>query len=207
MKEIFHQSTEQGVEKVNFSIFHEYFPDAEIKEAGIKDIPKKALEYFEFKSSQFLLPDEYKPENFEKFFTVRHTDDITTFIAQQTKTYYHGDIEKLTFFADYNGEDIIGRAELRLNIKCAQEDEEYFRNKPFVGWIETNEDSRKSGLGTKRLFLMNAISQMCYSQPVYSDTLNSPQMKNVWEKLVELGSATKFRERNHDRYVFLDKKL
>jgi hypothetical protein len=193
-------------EEVVLSVFKKYFPDAEICEVGLADIPKKVLEYFEFKSSQFLDPDKYKKNNFENFFVVRHRDGLLTYVAQQTKDYNDNDVEKLTFFADYKNDAVVGRAELRLKIKCAKEKEPYFKNKPFVGWIETKENLRKSGLGTKRLFLMNSVSQMCYNLPLYSDTVNSPEMKSLWEELVKSGMATKFKEGDYDRYVVLEKK-
>lgn len=198
---------EHSIEKINFLVFNEYFPNAEIKEIVLSDIPEKVLEYFEFKSSQFISPNQYKPNNFERFFAVKYADNNTTFLAQQTKMYDNGDAEKLTFFADVIEKDVIGRAELRLNVKCAIENEEYFKNKPFVGWTETNEDLRKSGMGTRRLFLMNAIAQMCYGLPLYSDTVNSPQMKKIWEKLVESGNAIKFKEGDKDRYKITLKNL
>lgn len=145
-------------------VFSEYFPDGKIERINMAEVPAEALKYFEFKDRQFVSPKE-KPSGFEDFLVVRHADGKQTFIAQQTKTYSEsfleaGDTERLTYFVDADGDKIIGRSELKLNIKCPKECREYFKDKPFVGWIETDKNSRGQGLGTRRMYLMNAYSQM-----------------------------------------------
>ena len=57
-------------EKVNSSVFSEHFPGSEIKEITANEIPENVMKYFESKSAQFILPDDYKPGNFEKFFII-----------------------------------------------------------------------------------------------------------------------------------------
>jgi len=203
-------------EKVNFQkeagdfaekakIFLEYFPEGEIETVATAEIPEEVLHFFEFKSGQFLSPNDYTLGNFDNFFRVRHRDGKATFLAQQTKTYPKGfleagDTERLTYFVDMGGDKIIGRSELRLNVKCPKECLEYFKDKPFIGWIETDKNLRGRGLGTRRLYLINAYSRMLYGLPLYSDTVNSPEMKSLWETLVKQGKAEKFEEVNYDRF-------
>ncbi len=191
-------------------VFSEYFPDGKIESVTIADVPEEVLHFFEFKSGQFLSPNDYTLGNFEDFFRVRHCDGKETFLAQQTKTYPQGfleagDTERLTYFVDVDGDKIIGRSELRLNTKCPEEYLEYFKDKPFIGWIETHEDLWKQGLGTRRMYLMNAYSRMLYGLPLYSDTVNSPRMESLWETLVKKGKAGKFKEVEYNRFNVLGK--
>ncbi len=189
-------------------VFSEYFPDGEIEKVAVADVPEEVLHFFEFKSGQFLSSNDYKLGNFEGFFRVRHRGGKETFLAQQTKTYPKGfleagDTERLTYFVDMDGDKIIGRAELKLNVKCPKEYLEYFKDKPFIGWIETDKNLRKQGLGTRRMYLMNAYSRMLYGLPLYSDTVNSLPMESLWEKLVGEGRARKFKEVEYNRFNVL----
>jgi hypothetical protein len=192
-------------------IFSEYFPEGRIEKINMTEVPEEALHFFEFKSGQFLSPNDYTLGNFENFFRVRHCDGKETFLAQQTKTYPKGfleagDTERLTYLVDMDGDKIIGRAELRLNLKCPEEYTEYFKDKPFIGWIETDKNLRGQGLGTRRIYLMNAYSRMLYGLPLYSDTVNSPEMENLWETLVRRGEARKFKEVEYNRFNALGKR-
>lgn len=189
-------------EKIDLSIFNEYFPDGKIEEITIDEVPENAMEYFESKSSQFTTSDNYIPKNFEKFFVINHAENNQTYLAQQTKTYDNIDeTEKLTYFVDINNGAIEGRSELRFNIRCKKENEIYFKNKPFTGWTDTEENARRKGLGTRRIFMMNAFSQMMHGFPLYSDTVITFEAKKMWEKLVSQGKAKKFKEDSNDRYV------
>jgi hypothetical protein len=193
----------QTPEHPAFSVFREYLPEAEIEECAITDLPAAALEYFEFKSSQFISADEYKPGAFEKIFVVKFPGGKTSYLAQQTKTYETtGEREKQTFIADVEDGEVTGVAELRFNVKCAKKNKAFFKDKPFIGWTETR-GPKKTGAGTRRAFLMNAIARMCYGLPLYSDTLTSADMKKLWEKLTAQGKARKFKEDEVDRYVLL----
>ena len=105
-----------------------------------------------------------------------------------------------------NNDKKMGHSELRFNIKCAEENEKYFKNKPFTGFTSTEESARRTGLGTRRIFLMNAYAQMNYGFPLYSDTAISEGAKKMWEKLVQQGKAERFKEGPHDRYVLKTEK-
>lgn len=193
-------------EKSFFDKFEECFPSVKIKEITKQDIPTAAMDYFEHKSRSFINVDDYRPGNFEKFFVVEYDDGRKTFLAQQTKVYKEeAGTERSTYFFDMENNKILGRAELRFNIKHPKKYERYFKNKPFVGWIETEKESRREGLGRSRLRLMGAFSQALYGLPLYSDTIISPEAKLMFESLVEKGEAKKFKEGPHDRYVLLEK--
>src|SRR4030042_2157230 len=197
MIEILKQSQEDS----QFSIFNKYFPDGKISEVSVEIIPRGAMKYFEGKSSQFISPDKYKPGNFEKFFLIQHADGSKTYLAQQTKTYDTSrTTEKLTYFIDIREEEVVGRSELRHCVNWNKGSQKYFKDKPFVGYTSTKEGMQRTGLGTRRLFMMNAYSLMDYGLPLHSDTLMSPEAEILWEKLAERGMAIKFKEGERDRY-------
>ena len=115
---IYFKRSEPKKETFALSVFNEYFPDGKIKELRPEEIPENVMTYFESKSAELILPEDYKPKNFEKFFAVTHPDNKQTFLAQQTKKYSDKNLaEKVTYFADLENEKIMGRAELVLNIQ------------------------------------------------------------------------------------------
>jgi len=178
------ERSEPQKETYNLAVFNEYFPDGKIKELRPEEIPEDVMIYFELKSSELLMPEEYKPKNFEKFFVVTHPDNKQTFLAQQTKEYSKKIlIEKVTYFADFENEKIMSRAELVFNTRCDKKYEKFFKNKPFVGWISTPRDVRKTGMAKRIILMMNAYSQAAYNLPLYSDTNFTDSGREFTEKL------------------------
>ncbi len=166
------------------------------------DIPLDVMNFFENRSKQLILPEDYEPGNFEGFQAVRHENGDITYIARQTKTYStNRETEQLNYLIDFNNQnEETGYAELRLN----ETNSSYFKNKPFVGFSNTETKYRKQGLGTRRLLTMNALAQSQYHNPLNSDTLLSKGAENLWKGLVKKGLARTYQEGNHTRYVFLD---
>jgi len=197
----------QRLERLNqengkqFVIFKEFFPNGEIERIKLTDIPVKAINYFERKSRQFTLSKKYKTGNFDAAYAVKHDNGDRTYIVVQRKTYDANNEEELIYFAEMREEKMIGSGELRYNDSNKSE---YFKGKPFVGSIHTEKNFRKRGLGTRRIKLMHAMSRMQYSLPLYSDTLNTEELKNLWENLVKKGKAKKIKEGENDRYVIID---
>lgn len=172
--------------------FKEYFPQGDIREITQENIPDFVRELFERKSQQFVDIKDYRPRNFQRFFLITHSDNSKTYVAQQTKTYNtNKNTEILSYFVDSSDEEVLGYSELRFNISNRSE---YFQDKPFVGYTNTEQKYRKKGLGTRRLLMMNAFSKALYSLPLYSDTLVSGDAKPVWEKLVDQGKAKKLKK-------------
>lgn len=184
-------------------IFHEYFPAGEIEVARIEDLPSDVWYFFEKKSEAHLTKSEYQPKSFSRLFRVRHKNGDVTYLAVQTKIYNtKQDAEELIYFADTRRDKMIGYSELHFNISSKSP---YFKNKPLVSFTQTYNNYVKQGLGTRRLFLMNAMTQMLYKLSLYSDTLNSPDMKKIWESLVKQGKASKFKENEYDRYAIISR--
>ncbi len=184
----------------NFAKFKEYLPDVQIKEININDIPKEALDFFIDKGMQFADPDRNEPNDFKKFLVLEYGDNDHIYVAIKTKNYSLGeedDVEESTYFFDIKENKSIGYSEIRYKEDI---ESEYFKDKPFIGIIRTDKALKTTGLGTRRMNAMNAISRMLYNLPLYSDTVNSPEMKSLWEGLVEKNKAEKFKEDENDRY-------
>ncbi len=184
----------------NFAKFKEYLPDVQIKEININDIPKEALDFFIDRGMQFVDPNRNDPNDFKKFFVLEYGDNDYIYVASKTKNYSLGeeeDVEESTYFFDIKNNKPIGYSEIRYKEST---ESEYFKDKPFIGIIRTDNDLKTTGLGTRKMNAMNAISWMLYSLPLYSDTVNSPEMKSLWEGLVKRNKAEKFKQDDNDRY-------
>ncbi|MDA2936086.1 hypothetical protein MYX06_02620 [Patescibacteria group bacterium AH-259-L05] len=182
--------------------FSEYFSNGQIEEIEIDEVPENIMKHFEGKSKSFILPDEYQPGNFEKFFVIKHENGNKTFVAQQTKNYSdNGTTEKLTYIVDVDKNGAyIGHGAINISTP-----DEYFKNKPFVDYTKTLKEHRKKGLGTRRLYLMNAVSQMLYGRPLHSALTRGPKAESLWQKLAANGEAKKIKQGDRDRYVFVVK--
>jgi hypothetical protein len=195
------QSDNSSNDKELLMKFDKFFKEGDVKELQIEELPEDILKFFENNSARFILPKDYKPENFKNFLLVNHENGDQTYIANQTKKYDNKNVEDLSYLVDYRGEDNLGHAELRYNHSS---DSEYFKDKPFVGYTVTEEKYQKQGLGRRRLFLMNALAETLYNNPVYSDTIITDEAKNLWEKLVQENLVKKIKEGDKDRYVMID---
>jgi len=193
-------------------VFAHWFPGAQITAITPEVVPTATLEIFEYRSRCFIDPATYEPLNFSALYLITHKDGSRTFAASQTKVLSNGP-EESTYVVDISdNQEILGYSELRY---CFANSRKFFRGKPFEQWSGT-EKGRRGGLSTRRIFVMNALSQMIYGLPLYSSThfihdtdekgeRIQPQ-KLVWEKFVREGLARKFKERGQDRFVFTGQK-
>jgi len=187
------------------TVFRQYFPESTIKPISLEEIPEEPLLDFERKSKQFIDKKDYVPGNFRRLFRISHADLSSTYVVTQTKTYttIYNDTELLAYLVDISDDsEIQGFGELRYN-PFRQDD--FFRDKPFVGYTETLEKYRKKGLGTRRLKIMNALSQSLYGLPLHSDVSLIGEAEAVWKGLVRGGVADKLEEIGKNRYFFLTK--
>ncbi len=179
--------------------FCKFFRGSSIEEIDLNNIPKEAMTFFENHSELLISSKDYKPGNFEFFFLIKHSNGDITYLAQQTKNYHEKvGIERLTYFWETRNKENIGHGELRYNIS---DKDEFFKNKPFVGFSETEKEFQKQGLGKRRLLLMNAYSQMLYQLPLYSSDIITPKAENIWVQLEGEGLAQKLIGENRKRYV------
>lgn len=176
-------------EKISQAL-NEKMPGLKVVPISISDVPAEAMEYFKGKCECFRPEGSYSPEDFiEVYKVIRDDGSYQTFIAKEIKEIADYGVEECTYFADVNeNNELIGTSELRYRIGS---DSDYFKDKPFLGNIRNEEKFMRQGFGTKRMFLMDAYSRAIYSNPLWSDTLNSEEMVAVWEKLVSEGKAVK----------------
>jgi len=165
-------------------------------------IPNQVMEWFEGRSSLLIDPRNYLQGNFSAFYVINHQSGDRTFAARQTKTYdTNGDTEELVYLIDVDSDGIEeGHGEIRMNIS---NDDPYFKNKPFVGYTETEGGFRRQGLGTRRLLMMNTFTQMLYDLPLHSDTLIADDARRLWERLAVEGKAIKYPEGQNERFRFV----
>ncbi len=182
-------------------VFQQFFSQGSLSLCGANDVPRAAMDDFEGRSKAFIDVEDYKPGNFDWFMVVNHQDGHKTYITHQVKTYVtDNETEELTYFVDTTTEgENMGNGEMRFSLS---DEREYFKDKPFIGWIST-EDKFKGWDTLKRLSVMNAASQMLYGLPLYSDTLISNDGRRLCEAYVRMGKMRKFKEGEHDRYVFI----
>lgn len=178
--------------------FKQHFPNGEISEIKLTEIPEDILELFKNKYRALVSQEKQQPFEMSRFRKISHTDGSISYAATVTK-HYDGETgtEESTYIADVHESELSGYGELRKNLT---NNSDYFKDKPFVGFTKTENKFLRSDLALRRLYLMNAIAQSRYGQPVYSDTVISDEARELWENLVEQGKATKFKQGLHERY-------
>jgi len=164
------------------------------------DLPAIVLDHFESNSSKYIHPDNYVKGNFEKIFKITQSEDEVKYIAQQDKTYNtNGDTERIAYLVDTRGEDVTGYLEMRLGTTNLND---YFVNKPFVGFTRTNEGFLREGLAYKRLIEANDYSVAEHGHVLNSDSLMREEARKVWEKLEVEGKVERYDEGEKVRFRF-----
>lgn len=194
----------QHQEKIAFDRFREIFKHAEIHKIAYADIPDYVRDFLEGQAQKFIDPENYRIGNFSDTFQIDHKNADRSFVARTIKTFSNPDAtEDSIYVADTREDELIGYAEIRYN---HDQESPFFRDKPFVGITRTTKHPR-TGLGTRRIEEMNALTEMIYDQPLYSDTTMTEEAVQMWEKLVDNGNARKFNEGTRDRYVYVKSPL
>jgi hypothetical protein len=186
-------------------IFESYIKGSKIQEVTIESIPKEVLVFFEQRSALYVNIDVYKEKNFENFYEIIHNNADRSYVAVQTKEYPDGTVEKDTYFFDTRNNEELGYGEVRFNQRS---ENDYFKNKPFVGITRTLEKFQRQGLGKRRVLEMGAYTEMQYQLPLNSDSLLSAESKEVWENLINEDMAEKYIEAQggSERYRLLLKR-
>ena len=185
------------------AVFNEFFPAGEIKEAKLADLPE-AADILHKLAKMYLSAEKFDPNRFGFVRRIDHADGGQTYLASYEKDYGQagGGVEESTYLIDVNeAGEYCGYGEIR---NSSSTDSEYLKDKPFVGYTRTEKGKSQKGFGLRRLAMMNAVSHMLYGQPLYSDTVQSDRAQRLWEALVKQGDAIKFKEGDHDRYVFAE---
>lgn len=194
------------LENLNLSLWKE-----DIVLINLEDLPDDVKKKFEAYSMNFIHPDDYKEWNFDKIWYIEHNfpDAYKTYFATQDKEYDDGYIEKLIYLFEKNYEGTkIWHGEIRLCTKYNDNKkfQKKFKDKPFVGFIQTEDAFLKKGYGLIRLIHMNQLVNKEFGLKLYSSTLFvewSWAEKNR-EKLVEYGMAKKYLDTDwKNRFSFI----
>ncbi|MBI4397215.1 MAG: hypothetical protein HY548_08980, partial [Elusimicrobia bacterium] len=185
----------------DFAVCGRYFPEGRIRPLALSELPVEVLVHLETQSRSFVLPQSYRPGSFQDVFLIEHDGELKTFLARQRITDHTGrEVMQVTYFIQMTGRRVVGWAALQHHLgKVTPE----FRNKPFVSDFYTGKDYRRQGLGAQRLRIMNAVSQMFYGLPLYSDVAVNGDCEYVWRRLAADGEARLFGRGSFIRYVFL----
>jgi hypothetical protein len=186
--------------------FSRYYPFGIMEIAQYDQIHPKAMDKFEGYSRRFILPENYHKGDFHQFFIVQRTNQEKTYVAYQTKTYpleTGGNTERLIYLFELNQkEEKLGHGEIRFNVTSL---DEFFVNKPFEGFTQTEPRLQKEGRGTDRLLLCNALTQTILGLPYYSDVFTPNHIKKSegpWKMQLIAGNAVKFAYKDGWRYHF-----
>jgi hypothetical protein len=177
--------------------FHDHFPEGNIQVIGKEDVPEIVMEHFEKRSAMYILPDNYHPGNFEAFYLIIHDNGDKTYLAKQTKVYEENDCDSNIYSFDIRGSEALGYGRVLNNLTNKK-----MKNQPIVEYFRTFKSFHKQGLGTRRLFMLNALARAFYGAPLNSSTTFSTS-KSLWEKLERDGKVKKVKWGNFDNYVFI----
>jgi len=191
----FNKNTQTNI----ISKFNNYYTEGLMETINLRDIPKNAMKIFEGYSARFISEKIYHLKNFNISAIIHHDLGYDSYLVSQLKEYFNKNIESEIYIVETNrNKEIIGKIELRYNIN---NNKEYWKNKPFVGFTETFNNFRE-GFGIRRLYYSNAITHAAYNLPLHSDTILDEKVIFMWEKLVNNNEAIKYKEGKHDRYKF-----
>jgi hypothetical protein len=210
------QSNSGYTKEISLERFIEHYPHGTIREIRLKDIPSNAMDFFEAQSARFITLDEYKKGNFDSSFIINHDSGYDTYVTSQITYYKYTSktTEKLIhLFETTKNLTKIGHGEIRYDFLSKRE---FFTEKPFVGYTNTEEEYRRKGFGIQRLRVMNALTYMFFNLPLNSDNTIWPSAKRCWERLAEVKEAEKYvniitiaqengktKKLVQERYVFL----
>ncbi len=181
-------------------VFHRYFPAGRIE--PITELPEAFIAevkpYAEYDDQSVF---DYK--KFQEVSRISHDDGSTTFVARYA-------IDQMLDGAPLNPQniflvDIDKNGETVGSGYVASNNHPLYKGKPFVGYTDTKSGFEKQGLGRRRLFVMNALSQMSYRLPLHSGLSPSAPATRIWDSLVTEGIAIKSPQGIQNGYVFLPK--
>lgn len=167
----------------NFDLFEDsftlYLPSTHIEPIRYESLPGSLRKQMKVSS-----------EDCGLIFKVEHQDCTTTFVAEIPALEYFR-LQDRSRTNTYLGEGLV-------YIQNIEEDEI-----PVVGYTFTSIMARRRGLGTRRLFTMNAISHAAFDSAINSSASPRLAQRAVWEKLVEKEVAETHFWQETQRYRFI----
>ena len=172
-----------------------------------QDLPSNVKDKFISRGSLYI-NKQTAPKSMDDFENVRrvvHANGDISYLANQNKIYSSGAQEETIHLVDTTAESrLTGEAEVRFN---SASEEDYFKDKPFVGWTSTEKEARHEGLGRRRLIVMKFAAAAEFGLALHSDTVFSHEdVGKIWERLVDEGQAEQYIQPdsagNNLRYKF-----
>jgi hypothetical protein len=194
---------------VSIERFVEHYPKGEIKSITLEDIPSHIMERFEGYSKRFIIPEEYRKNNFDYAFLLESKNYMTYIISQEKNYKEENHVEKSIYLFEYNSNsENIGHGEIRFGYES---EKAFFKDKPFVGFTQTEDKFQRQGYGLNRLRIMNGLSYMFFNLPLNSDETLTNKAKKVWNKLLDNTEAKKYTLKKiisgktifNERYIFI----
>ena len=166
-------------------IFNEHFPRGVIEHIDRSDITGFTLEKFEDEAKRF--KSIYGPDPNYFVLTMRINYDSGNYTYAALHEFPEDRCsDYILFLRDFNcdkEETGCGRFELDTTRRK-------YSKKPSVGFIYTEELFLHRGFGTRRLRVMNALSNAIFDLKLHSSSNQSPDAEKIWKKLVENNEAT-----------------
>lgn len=181
--------------------FNEYFPDGVISEISLADMSAAAKEFLVSYRSTFLAPRNEVANPLGRVFRVAHNGGDVTYAATHEKNFNNPE-HSVSFIYTYDerGDEMTGFAEAALD----HANSDYFIDKPYIFYIETEEGFKQQGLGERKMSVLNACSRAMFGLPLYSGGPNSFGMLRRWSRLIQNGQAERvFTQGKPDRFRFL----
>lgn len=153
---------EQNITAVRES-FGLYFPHATVEPIDFGELPYNIKRHIQ------------RERDCRLIFRLLHSDDLSrSFVV-------HDHSNQTILLQDRNkGNRYIGEGYIYIN-----PDDDI----PTVGYTFTAERFRRQGIGTRRLLVMNALSQAIFGAPLSSSTHPMPLQRSIWEGLVRKEQA------------------
>lgn len=142
--------------------------------------------------SRFVLETPQTVEGISSFFSVEH----------ELGTSYVGFVEgqespedSLLLVDKANDERLINGVASVIN-RRAIEDDEFFRDKPFVVWTETFEGRTRRGLAVCRLMVLNSVCIELFGTVLNSGgTFQHSSARTAWERLERAGQVERYQQK------------
>lgn len=193
---------EKNVETI-ISSFNKNYVQGILRQIEEKEVPEKVKKFFEGHSQLFIDLEDYIQGNFSQYYVIDKYNSEQIYIAQQTKTYTktNNNSEELTYIFETKNETKIGHGEIRYNYTSK---EDFFVDKPFVGFSSTEDEFLRKGYGLERLKLMNELTKSIYHLKLHSSTTIRDNARKVWsERLIKEGSAKQYFQEERERFQFI----
>ena len=170
-------------------------PEFELEPITPVDIPAEAARTFWVRSGRYTDSPRLILPEFSQLLRISGPGEITTYIAEHSKAYAAvAEVESNAYVVDLDPDGRqVGAGEIRFALTNTRD---FFRDKPFVGWTETEPGHQRQGLGKRRLLIMNLAATALYKHPLHSGTLMSDDAESLWQKLTADGLAEKYTEKD-----------